>query len=152
MSRKKETGKKKGGLFANRGAGFKAYLIALILVVVASLLYATTFQSVDLVRYYAQNVYLLPLLAAAVSVVLAMIRPLAQWAPMVLFIAEVFSMCQFFDMSYLYLTSNFFGGVSLQAILGMNGAYLACVILYVAILIISVIAIFAKSEKKLKED
>ncbi len=152
MSKKENVGNNRDGFFATRGFGFWAYLIALALVICVSLIYAFAFQSVDLIRYYSQNVIIIPLIAAAVSLVIALIRPLSQWASLVIFMADVYAVCQFFNASYLYLSSNFFGGVTLQAIMGMNLAYLICVLLYVIILIVSIISIFARNEKKLNKE
>ena len=78
---------------------------------------------------------------------LSWIKPLSKWAPLVLFIGEFFAFFAFIEASVLYLSSNFFGGVTMEAIMGMRFGYLFTVITYVLIFIVSGIAVFLKNAK-----
>ncbi|MCD8286469.1 MAG: hypothetical protein LUD50_04525, partial [Clostridia bacterium] len=62
----------------------------------------------------------------------------------------VYGLCQFVNTSYLYLSSNFFGGVSIEAILGMNRSYLFVVLGIVVVMVLSIVAVFMGTEKKSK--
>lgn len=139
--------RKSGGFFKAKAAGFWMFILAAVLALVESGLYFYFYNGDVLLRYYVAEAALIPLAGVAASLLVAAIKPIGKWAPFVLFAAEMMAFCVFVNGTYMYLSSIFFGGISMEAFASIDIGFTACVGLFLAVLLLSAVALFMKQEK-----
>ena len=137
--------------FKTRTVGYYIMIATAILALVENIIYVVYYHGIDLLRYYSQTAFILPFFAVVACVALSMFKVTHKWAPLALFGIELCAFVLFIDSTYMYLSSAFYGGISAEAISDLNSGFLACVILYVVILALSIAAVFMKGRKEPRE-
>lgn len=138
--------------FKTRTVGFYIMIAAIVLALVENIIYVSFYKSVELLRYYSATAFTLPFIAIIACLALSMFKITHKWAPIVLFGLELCAFCLFIDSTYMYLASAFYGGISAAAIASLSPGFLTCVIFYILILILSIVAIFMKGRKELQSE
>ena len=134
-----------------RTVGYYIMIVTAILALVENIIYVVYYHGIDLLRYYSQTAFILPFFAIVACVALSMFKVTHKWAPLALFGIELSAFVLFIDSTYMYLSSAFYGGVSVDVILQLNPGFLICVVFYVVILALSIATVFMKGRKELPE-
>jgi hypothetical protein len=138
--------------FKTRAVGFWLFLLSAVLASAGSGVYYYFYHDDSMLRYFSQQAFLLPLIASAGTILLSLIRPLSKWAPLVLFSAEFYAFCQFINGTYLYLSSVFFGGITAEALSSLNMGFIVSVAVFLAVILLSLVATFLKNGKERKSN
>ena len=137
--------------FKSRAVGYWIFIGTAVLAVVGSAVYYALFRDISLLRYYSPSAAIIPVAVGIVSIVLSLVRPLSRWMPVMLFIAEFCSLCQFANGSYMYLSSIFYGGVTAEALASIGAGYSVPVFIFLVVCILCVVTAFLRHEKPAKE-
>lgn len=132
-----------------RAAGYYVMLIAAALALAENILYYVFYQGANLLRYYSNEAFMWPFIGIIGCLVLSTFKVTHRWAPWVLYGFELYAFCLFVDSTYMYLSSAFFGGISMTAILSLSPGFLLCAILYIVVLVLSMAAALMKGRKEM---
>lgn len=131
--------------FSKKAAGFYVSALAAILSVVAAFVYIVGY--IDSV-YLSWWVFILSLLAALVFVVLSLFSRTAPWSPAAMGIAGLAAFLVFIRTVYIYLSEVFYGGINMESIMTIQPVFVACLLLLLGVLILSIAGIYMKQEKE----
>ncbi len=135
--------------FKTRAVGFYLLIAAALLALAADFVYFHFYHSdAQLVRYYTASAFAVPFIAVAASAVLALFRVTERWAGLVFFGLELCAFMLFVNGTYMYLSSAFYSGFNMDAVLALSPGFLATAVLYVVILIAGAVLTFMRMRKK----
>ena len=139
-----------GRFVRTRAAGFYLTAVTVILAIVQMIVYQATYGAGNskLSVYYAPEAIILSVVAVVLCIAMMLCKWTDPWAPLVLFALEFWSFLMFASGTYLYLTEVFYAGVTAEAFGILEGGFTLSVILYVAILLCSIVALFMRQSKK----
>ncbi len=120
---------------------FFLLLIVMIVNIVETFIYREGFFKTE---YEAQINVILPLLCIP-CLIIALIRPLARYAPIGMFAVELCALLQFVSTTYMHLTTAFFGGISGNVLEQAGFAFSFCTLALLGGMLVSSICIFTMS-------
>ena len=123
---------------------YKTFILApaAILCIVAPFIYKAGF---DNTQYFEQSAFLIPMISAAVAILLSFTTFTSRFSGLAMFISSFTSLLAFVKASYLYLSSVFFSGIpeTLGEILeqiGFNWSF--CAFAYAIAMILGIVTMF----------
>ncbi len=124
---------------------FSFFLLVVVMIVniIETFVYRQGFFKTE---YEAQINVILPMLTIA-CVALALIRPLARYAPIAMFAVELGALLQFISTTYMHLTTAFFGGISGNVLEQAGFAFSFCTLALVGGMLVSIICVFTMSAR-----
>lgn len=135
----------------SRSVGFYFLASAMILSLVQIIIYGVAFSANDFIQYKHYSVILIASLAIVVGLALSMTKWTDAIAPYVVFFLEIFSFLMFLKHGYMYFSELFFAGVTWTRITEMYYGYMASIILYLIIFVITIASFFMKQRKEKEE-
>ena len=130
--------------FKSKGIGFYLVAAASLLAFVQFIIYIVAFTNIEYRNYMHWSVIFFAVLAIAGGIALSVFRKTANYAPIAFTVCELLSFLFFIRFGYMYFSTQFFGGVTVELIFGMYFGYLWSIILYVVALIVGNVAIYMK--------
>ena len=134
--------------FETRTVGFYIMLAAAVLALVQDIIYISYYQSSNLLRYYSQPAFIIPIFAVVACLALSMFKVTHKWAPLVLYGLELCAFCLFVEGTYMYLTQALFGGFSIGAIFRLSPGFWLSALLYLIIFGLCIAAVFLNGRKE----
>ena len=123
---------------------YKSFVLlpATILCVIAPFIYKAGF---DNTQYFEQSAFIIPMIGSIAALVLSILPFIGRYGSVVMFLASFTSLLSFVKVTYLYLSSVFFGGVpeTLGGILeqvGFNWSF--CIFAYVGAMLLGIVTMF----------
>lgn len=125
-------------------AGFWFPAVAAMLSLVAAGVYYIGFNGG---QYYHAEVLPYTIAAAAIFVVMSLIKPLAKLAALASGLTHFTALLTFINLSYMYLTEAFYDGVSFETIKDMNFAWPIALALFIVSVVLCNIAVYKNPER-----
>lgn len=133
--------------FKTRKLGFYFTAAAVVLALIQLIVYAIAFNDVLYVQYRSTTAIVCSSVAIALGVLLSCTKWTEKCAPAAVALFELLAFLFFIRDGYWYFTTQFFAGVTWTAIVTTYYGYLVSVIMFVAILALSVASVYMKQSK-----
>lgn len=134
-----------------RALGFYFTLAATILAIIQAIIYSIAFNDPLYVQYFSTTALTCSIFAIVLGVILSCTKWTERWAPAAIAALELAAFMMFIRDGYRYFTTQFYGGVTTQAILSTYYGYLYSIVFFIIILGLSVASIYLKQSKILKK-
>lgn len=131
----------------SRSLGFYFLVSALILSLVQIVIYNVAFSANDFIQYKHYSVILCASLAIVCGLLLSLTKWTDSFAAYITFFLELLSFLMFLKYGYMYFSELFFAGVTWTRITQMYYGYMASIILYLIIFVITIASFFMKQRK-----
>lgn len=140
--------------FKTRRIGFYMVVATSILCLIAALSYRFGYKGNEAIgEYYVSNISLILLLGFVISGPLLTFDVTSEFAAPVLWITTLIALCRDIKFSYMYLTTVFFGGLSVDALMTMELGYILPKVLMLFILVLSFVAmLLGQGRRKRKNE
>lgn len=125
-------------------AGCFVALAAVVLSVVEAIVYSVNYTNTD---YYSVWAIVLPVLGAALFILLSLFRVSTPFAPAVLFAFDLAAFAVFVNAVYMYLSEVFYGGINAEAFAALAPEFVACTVMYIASTVIANVALYLNQNK-----
>lgn len=137
----KRTGAEIKNTVLTKRAGFFVALAAVALSLAEAIVYAVSYTDTD---YYSVWGIVLPVLGAALFLLLSLFRVTTPYAPAVLFAFDLAAFAAYVNAVYMYLTEVFYGGLTAEAFAALSPEFVACTVMYLASFIIANVSVYLK--------
>lgn len=98
-------------------------------------------------QYFDNIAFLLPLIGAALFLIVGMIPPVAKFAPVALWVASFAGLLVYVHAVYMYLSEVFYSGVTPETIASIDPGFVITTLLYLVASILTNIAAWVKQRK-----
>lgn len=133
--------------FKSKTIGFYVTIAAIILSVVQAIIYPVAFAAQAYVPYSHWSTTVFAVIGIVGGAALLCFKKTQDFAPAVVGLFELLSFYMFIRYGYMYFSTLFFGGISLELIFQMYYGYLWSIILYLVTFVLCIVAIFTKKER-----
>ncbi len=137
--------------FKRRGIGFYFTMGGVLLSVIEVIIYSVAFSTMDYAQYFSQPAVICSVFAIILGVGLSLTKWTESLAPVALGVLELAAFMLFIKDGYWYFTTQFFGGITMQAIVTTYYGYLCSIILFLLILGVSIASVFLRQSKQIKQ-
>lgn len=134
--------------FKTRSVGFYLTMSAVVLSLIQLIIYAIAFNAELYVQYFSTAAVIWSVLAMVLGIALSCTKWTEQWAPAAVAVCELMAFLFFIKDGYWYFTTQFYAGISMQAIVTTYYGYLWSIGLFVVILLLSVASVYIRQSKK----
>ena len=132
--------------FSEKSVGYYLALAAAVLSVAGAAVYGGSFSSDE--ERFSLAAFILPLAGSVAFLGLSAFRVTAPFSSAALAACVYGAFLLFVSRQIIYLSDVFYGGVTLSAIASLDGGFVACVLLFLSGIGLSVAGIFLKTYKK----
>lgn len=136
--------------FRTRGLGFYFTVAAVVLALIQLIIYSVAFNETLYVQYFSTTAVICSVLAIVLGIGLSCTKWTEQCAPAAVAVLELLAFLFFIRDGYWYFTTQFFAGITWEAISTTYYGYLVSIIMFVVILILSVASIYMKQRRVVK--
>ena len=134
--------------FREKSVGFYVAVLTAGLSLVNAIVYVTGYASSE---YFSWSVFVCALLAALSFAALCWNKFTLPFAPVVLGLFDLAAFLAFIRYTYAYLSEVFYGGITAEAFKTIEPIFIACVLLLLIGVILSIVAICLPQRKKTAE-
>ncbi len=139
--------------FARKTVGFYISLACAVWSLVCAIVYITGFSPSGVLGSYSSVwVFVCALLAFIGFIAASLFKRTSRLAAPIMAFFIFIALLIFATYGYQYFPEVFYGGFNMAGFMGMNGAFLFCLISFIILLILSNVCVYLKQERSQKAD